>query len=112
MADSEKSCTKYIVICDDGDIKQACDTEAQKAEDAVLGIVGKAFTAPKSFVVIAKTQKSRAKMLHYLEQAYAKLPSWLSKNVISACGDASSCMKFKSSSFAEVVQNEIVVASF
>jgi len=55
MADSEKSCTKYIVICDDGDIKQACDTEAQKAEDAVLGIVGKAFTAPKSFVVIAKT---------------------------------------------------------
>ena len=112
MDSNIKSCTKYIVICSDGNISYAYDTNEQKAEDVVLNTVGKAFTTSESFVVIAKTEKSKAKILHYLELAYAKIPNWLSKNVLCICNDTSACMKFKKSDFIEVVQNEIAVVSF
>ena len=52
---TEKKCVKYIVICSNGEIKYVYDTDDLKAEDAVLSIVGSAFTTDRSFVVVAKT---------------------------------------------------------
>lgn len=52
---TEKKCVKYIVICSNGEIKYAYDTDDRKAEDVVLSIVGSAFTTDRSFVVVAKT---------------------------------------------------------
>ena len=109
---AEKKCVKYIVVCSNGKIEQACDTSEQKAEDAVLSIAGRAFTAAESFVVIAKTQKSSEKILQHLMSAYAKLPAWLSKNVLSSNVGSMPCMKFKTDAFSEAEQNEIVIVSF
>ena len=108
----DKRCTKYIVICSNGEIKHACDTDEQKAEDAVLSAVGSAFTADRSFVVVAKTPKSGEKILRFLMSAYEKLPKWLSKNVLSTSIGDMPCMKFKENALSEEEQNEITVVSF
>lgn len=109
---TEKKCVKYIVICSNGEIKYAYDTDDRKAEDVVLSIVGSAFTTDRSFVVVAKTQKSGEKILRFLMSAYEKLPKWLSKNVLSTNFGDMSCMKFKENALSEEEQNEITIVSF
>ena len=109
---TEKKCVKYIVICSNGEIKYAYDTDDLKAEDAVLSIVGSAFTTDRSFVVVAKTQKSGEKILRFLISAYEKLPKWLSKNVLSTNFGDMLCMKCKENAFSEEEQNEITIVSF
>ena len=63
---TEKKCVKYTVICSNGEIKYAYDTDDRKAEDAVLSIVGSAFTTDRPTPILKVCKVCRVFLLRII----------------------------------------------